>query len=123
MEALRRHVPGAAPGMNTVIENSMKKLAQFIRRSHAPILRAVLCMLGLYSCGAYAETPAGPPAVAAAELAAPAAWAWHGQITHVAQKHARFSSPYQGQNSLSPNGRVEETSDLTLYAERRGTLA
>lgn len=46
-------------------------------------------------------------------------WAVHGQWTTVSQKHNRFRSPYQGQNSLDAQGRSEETTDLTLYAGLR----
>jgi high affinity Mn2+ porin len=43
-------------------------------------------------------------------------WAIHGQLTNVTQWHSGFTSPYSGQNSLTSNGRTEETTDLTLYA-------
>ncbi|MFZ6847739.1 carbohydrate porin [Undibacterium sp. RuRC25W] len=46
-------------------------------------------------------------------------WAIHGQITNVTQKHASFTSPYRGQQSLSPSGRMEETTDITLFLGRR----
>jgi high affinity Mn2+ porin len=44
------------------------------------------------------------------------AWAVHGQTTNVTQWHGRFYSPYSGPNSLQPDGRTEETTDVTLYA-------
>lgn len=47
---------------------------------------------------------------------APESWAVHGQITNVTQGHPRFTSPYSGTNSLIANGRIEETTDVTLYA-------
>jgi len=40
----------------------------------------------------------------------------HGQATNITQKHSVFTSPYSGTNSLDPNGRIEETSDITLFA-------
>jgi high affinity Mn2+ porin len=43
-------------------------------------------------------------------------WAIYGQATNVTQKAARFRSPYQGPNSLNPNGHTEATNDVTLYA-------
>jgi high affinity Mn2+ porin len=43
-------------------------------------------------------------------------WAVHGQVTNVTQGHRHFRSPYAGTNSLDPNGRTEETTDVTLYA-------
>ena len=51
-----------------------------------------------------------------ADSAAPENWALHGQITNVTQGHRRFTSPYSGTNSLIANGRIEETTDITLYA-------
>ena len=46
-------------------------------------------------------------------------WAIHGQLTNITQKHATFTAPYSGQQSLSPNGRTEETTDATLFVGRR----
>jgi high affinity Mn2+ porin len=46
-------------------------------------------------------------------------WAIHGQITNVTQWHNRFQSPYSGTNSLSADGRTEETTDLTIFAGLR----
>ena len=43
----------------------------------------------------------------------------HGQLTNITQKHSRFNSPYSGANSIDPDGRVEETTDLTLFAGLR----
>src|SRR5476651_1895290 len=75
-----------------------------------------------FSCGALLSACLLNAARAQDESTAPAApedWAVHGQLTNVTQKHARFNSPYQGQNSLDANGRAEETSDITLYAGLR----
>lgn len=44
------------------------------------------------------------------------AWALHGQVTNITQKHSRFKSLYSGANSLNPDGRIEETTDITLFA-------
>jgi high affinity Mn2+ porin len=44
------------------------------------------------------------------------AWAVHGQWTTLSQQHPGFRSPYQGSNSLDPQSRSDETTDLTLYA-------
>lgn len=38
------------------------------------------------------------------------------QITNVTQGHRRFRAAYSGANSLSVDGRIEETTDLTLFA-------
>lgn len=46
-------------------------------------------------------------------------WGLHGQVTNITQKHNQFNAPYSGPNSLSPKGRVEETSDITLFAGLR----
>lgn len=43
-------------------------------------------------------------------------WALHGQLTNVTQWHSPFNAPYTGPNSLNPNGRTEETTDITLFA-------
>ena len=42
--------------------------------------------------------------------------ALHWQATNVTQWHPRFRAPYSGDNSLQPDGRAEETTDVTLYA-------
>ena len=42
-------------------------------------------------------------------------WAVHGQVTNITQKHSTFAASYNGTNSLSPNGRTEETTDVTLF--------
>lgn len=65
------------------------------------------------------------PALAAeAKPAEPAStesenWAVHGQLTNITQGHSTFTSPYSGTNSLLPDGRTEETSDITLMLGRR----
>ena len=41
------------------------------------------------------------------------------QATSVIQQHSRFRALYSGQNSLSPIGRTEETTDVTLFLGRR----
>jgi high affinity Mn2+ porin len=46
-------------------------------------------------------------------------WAIHGQLTNVTQWHPAFTSPYSSANSLTSNGRTEETTDLTLYTGLR----
>ncbi|MFI4941403.1 MAG: carbohydrate porin [Burkholderiales bacterium] len=40
----------------------------------------------------------------------------HGQLTNITQKHDAFTAPYSGPYSLTPDGRIEETSDITLFA-------
>jgi high affinity Mn2+ porin len=46
---------------------------------------------------------------------APERWSLHGQSTVVVQGHPRFSSPYQGANSLTPGGQVRETVTATAF--------
>ena len=43
-------------------------------------------------------------------------YAFHAQETFVVQANSAFRSPYEGTNSLNPNGQTKETFDLTLYA-------
>ena len=50
---------------------------------------------------------------------APEAWGMYGQFTGVSQWHPAFTSPYTGQNSLSPNSSDATTADLTLFAGMR----
>ena len=57
------------------------------------------------------DTPAVP-----SDAGVPEPWNLHGQLTFVKQYHPRFSSPYEGTNSLSPGSNGEETTDLTLFA-------
>src|SRR2546421_6788672 len=58
----------------------------------------------------------GAFAQSAPQSAEPERWALHGQVTNVTQGHPTFRSRYEGDNSLDANGRIEETTDLTLYA-------
>ncbi len=65
-------------------------------------------------------TPAAAPAPSTDQNAGTdQAWALHGQLTNISQKHTVFNSPYSGANSLDSNGDAEETTDLTLFAGRR----
>ncbi|WP_297515140.1 carbohydrate porin [uncultured Caulobacter sp.] len=60
------------------------------------------------------------PTLVHADTAPPEqALALHGQATLVVQGHPRFTSPYEGPNSLSPKAMGRETFDLTLYAGAR----
>lgn len=60
---------------------------------------------------AQAARAAGEPSAPMAESAASPLY----QITNVTQAHNHFRSPYAGTNSLSANGRTEETTDITLF--------
>ena len=51
--------------------------------------------------------------------APPQVWAVHGQATFLDQYHPAFRSAYRGANSLDPESRGDETSDVTLYAGLR----
>ena len=46
-------------------------------------------------------------------------WSLHGQFTFVGQTHPTFTSPYQGQNSLTPTANNAQTTDFTLFLGRR----
>ena len=46
-------------------------------------------------------------------------WSLHGQFTFVNQSYPTFTSPYQGQNSLTPTTNNAQTTDLTLFLGRR----
>ena len=101
------------------------RLTAFVTRS------ASAAVIGLASLGAFGasavavpdpERPAAAPPVEAYPAGkAPAAedWAIHGQMTNVTQWHNRFRSPYAGTNSLTADGRTEETTDVTIFAGLR----
>lgn len=92
-----------------------------------PVLALMVLALWALACplkSLAADTDASTATLPA--VATPAAgdvpiqqWAVHGQLTNITQKHARFNSPYSGGNSLDPNGRIEETTDITLFAGLR----
>lgn len=101
----------------------------YIKKSNrqAAVLPAVAACLGLIgalsSLNARAADdltlPLAAPTPARSETTAAQdeePWALHGQVTNITQQHNRFNAPYSGPNSLSPKGRVEETSDITLFA-------
>ena len=46
-------------------------------------------------------------------------WSVHGQFTFVGQTYPTFTSPYQGQNSLTPTTNNAQTTDFTLFLGRR----
>ena len=105
---------------------ALRRCADKIRSVHFKrtliVIFAAIVLLTLPPQTAFATDPVGqvaaPPAVLAATAsdATPESWAVHGQLTNIAQKHSHFSSPYSGPNSLDPDGRMEETTDLTLFA-------
>jgi high affinity Mn2+ porin len=104
---------------------SRNQLTAFVART------ALAAAIELASPGAFGADPgaAPDPEWPAAALPveahpadqAPAAetWAIHGQITNVTQWHNRFRSPYAGTNSLTADGRSEETTDVTIFAGLR----
>lgn len=92
----------------------------------APWALAATAVLGLFCSlqpfDAQAEDqPVAGSTAPANDQSAPsdAQWALHGQITNITQGHSEFTSPYSGANSLSANGRTEETTDITLFAGLR----
>lgn len=101
-----------------------------LQKRHPAGSVVIAMMIGLSSFAAFgAEALAGqgpepsdPASLAGPERPAsaqPEAWAVHGQLTNVTQRHNRFRSPYAGTNSLDSLGRTEETTDATLYAGLR----
>ncbi len=64
-------------------------------------------------------TPVMRPSADAAGDADEELWAVHAQLSNITQKHNQFNAPYSGPNSLSPQRRVDETSDITLFAGLR----
>jgi high affinity Mn2+ porin len=87
-------------------------------RNRLPVLRLAMTILSLWH-GCAAPAFAAGERASAADDATPESWAIHGQFTNVTQGHRRFHAPYSGPNSLQPNGRTEETSDITLFAGMR----
>jgi high affinity Mn2+ porin len=79
---------------------------------------ACACLLGIFiEQNAYADEADTRTIVAGASSAPETEdWAVHGQVTNITQKHASFSSPYSGANSLSQHGRTEETTDITFFS-------
>ena len=83
--------------------------------------------LSLGVCWGLAGILASQEAVAAEDVAAAVtttipeveSWAIHGQATNFTQANNTFTAPYSGSNSLPPNGRTEETSDITLFLGKR----
>lgn len=92
---------------------------------------AIAAFVGLVSWSAFGadpvaapdpERPAAAPTVdphPANKAPAVETWAIHGQVTNVTQWHNRFRSPYAGANSLTADGRTEETTDVTIFAGLR----
>jgi high affinity Mn2+ porin len=69
-----------------------------------------LSLVGAFASPALADTPdTDPPAP-------DQTWALHGQTTFTEQATPAFRSPYQGTNSLNPNGEGRETFDATIFA-------
>jgi len=72
-----------------------------------------LSLLGTFASPALADTSdANPPAPNQT-------WALHGQTTFTEQATPAFPSPYQGTNSMNPNGEGRETFDATIFAGLR----
>ncbi len=85
----------------------------FIRLACCTLL---LCALGLAGpCRAQSD-PSQAPATPIGDAATTEDWAIHAQATFEDQYHPAFRSDFQGQNSLNPGSRGNETFDATLYA-------
>jgi high affinity Mn2+ porin len=68
----------------------------------------------------YVDAAIGPVATMPGPThdAPPESWSVHGQATYVTQFHPRYTSPYEGPNSLSPTNSGRETVDVTLFLGR-----
>jgi high affinity Mn2+ porin len=68
------------------------------------------------------EQPGAAPgegSIPPAETVVAKDWSLHGQMTGIYQGNLRFTSPYQGPNSLDPGNRWRETVSATAYLGRR----
>ena len=101
-------------------------------RTTLSLQRELLLFLGVVLFGlgpahAIDPTPSGSPPAATAisregsliRVAEPEPWNIHGQFTFVDQFHPTFSSPYEGENSLTRARSAKETADLTLFVGAR----
>ncbi|HUJ00502.1 MAG TPA: carbohydrate porin [Usitatibacter sp.] len=78
-------------------------------------LATLACGLALLApAGLHAQTLSGAMEPSGPDVSERSAL--HGQATNVTQWHPKFHAPYTGANSLDPDGRAEETTDVTLYA-------
>ncbi len=97
-------------------------------RDEYPRLSRFLVFIAFFSISLFARAQVAPAAVASepASSDTPSAanlsdvpetelWNAHGQFTFVAQKHASFTSPYAGPNSLQSDEGAKETVDGTLF--------
>jgi len=90
-------------------------------RFAAPTLATTLAFAVALACAAPARAQQlsgdAAPSNAPADTVTPdEAWAIHGQITNLTQRHPGFRSLYSGTNSLDAHGRTDETTDITLFA-------
>jgi len=74
----------------------------------------LLLVLALAPCSGAAEEPGFNPL-----SLSPDDWSIHGQGTFVGQGRLAIRSPYQGANSLQPQGEFQETITVTLFVGRR----
>jgi high affinity Mn2+ porin len=101
---------------------TMRRQRHRYRRDCAVLLAACLGLLSTLNAHAAESIRSGdaPDSIAAPSDEATSAdtterWNVHGQFTLVAQSHGRFTSPYQGQNSLTPGSSAKETADATAF--------
>ena len=90
--------------------------------SFAPLSILLISLAGIVAVPAFAQTQAIDSAVRqaitteGADSEAQETFRANVQITNVLQRHPPFRAAYSGGNSLSADGRTEETTDLTLFA-------
>jgi high affinity Mn2+ porin len=71
--------------------------------------------LGLSRKLDWTGTTTDPGAVTRASAIDPNSWNMHGQLTYVEQGYPAFHSPYQGANSLTGTGQVQNTASATAF--------
>jgi high affinity Mn2+ porin len=88
------------------------------RDSMRSFLVSVLLLVIAGGASPLAQTPDTPPSTGAATMFPhpSASWWWlSGQVNLISQAHGRFPSPYQGDNSLRPQGEQALSRLWTIY--------
>ena len=84
------------------------------RKLRRALATLACCLAGITPLASHAQYPSSSSEIA--DVRDPERSALHWQATNVTQWHPLFRAPYSGNNSLQPDGRTEETTDVTLYA-------
>jgi high affinity Mn2+ porin len=94
----------------------MGRARELLRRRDLPGLAGLLPTIASFKAALLTAALLSPLRTMADPT--PESWAIHGQATYVEQETDKFSSPYLGANSLTPD-RGAETTDATLYVGLR----